>query len=99
MKERFLNSADEPSVDIASAERPFSFDGDDAAFQLACEAKRIDLAFLLATRTRLPKCPNRSLQHSRLRRFTQVRSPASSSALIASATVEGAQPARSAIFS
>ena len=54
MKERFLNSADEPSVDIASAERPFSFDGDDAAFQLACEAKRIDLAFLLATRTRLP---------------------------------------------
>ena len=31
---------------IATAERPFSFDGDGAAFQLACEAKRIDLAFL-----------------------------------------------------
>jgi hypothetical protein len=30
----------------ATAERPFAFDGDGAAFQLACEAKRIDLAFL-----------------------------------------------------
>ena len=27
-------------------ERPWSFDGDGAAFQLTCEAKRIDLAFL-----------------------------------------------------
>ncbi|WP_334149219.1 helicase-related protein [Hyphomicrobium sp.] len=46
MKERLLNGGDEPSVDIATVERPFSFDGDGAAFQLACEAKRIDLAFL-----------------------------------------------------
>ena len=46
MKERLLNRGDEPSVDIATVERPFSFDGDGAAFQLACEAKRIDLAFL-----------------------------------------------------
>ena len=42
MKERLLNRGDEPSVDIATVERPFSFDGDGAAFQLACEAKRID---------------------------------------------------------
>ncbi|KQU25481.1 RNA helicase [Methylobacterium sp. Leaf94] len=46
MRERLLNRGDEPSVDVATAERPFSFDGDGAAFQLACEAKRIDLAFL-----------------------------------------------------
>lgn len=46
MKERLLNRGDEPSVDLATVERPFSFDGDGAAFQLACEAKRIDLAFL-----------------------------------------------------
>ncbi|MEZ2144786.1 helicase-related protein [Bradyrhizobium sp. DN5] len=46
MKERLLGRADEPTIAIASAERPFSFDGDGGAFQLACEAKRIDLAFL-----------------------------------------------------
>lgn len=46
MKERLLGRTDEASVNIASAERPFSFDGDGASFQLACEAKRIDLAFL-----------------------------------------------------
>lgn len=46
MKERLLGRADEASIAIASSERPFSFDGDGAAFQLACEAKRIDLAFL-----------------------------------------------------
>lgn len=46
MKERLLGRSDEQSVAIASTERPFSFDGDGAAFQLACEAKRIDLAFL-----------------------------------------------------
>jgi SNF2 family DNA or RNA helicase len=46
MKEQLLNRADELSIDVATAERPFSFDGDGAAFQLACEAKRIDLAFL-----------------------------------------------------
>ncbi|MBB3909719.1 helicase-related protein [Sphingomonas desiccabilis] len=46
MKERFLNRDDESAVGLATVERPFSFDGDGAAFQLACEAKRIDLAFL-----------------------------------------------------
>ncbi|OEC93553.1 helicase-related protein [Rhizobium sp. YK2] len=46
MKERFLNRGDESSVEVATLERPFSFDGDGAMFQLACEAKRIDLAFL-----------------------------------------------------
>src|SRR3954470_14773360 len=46
MKERLLSRLDEQSIDLATAERPFSFDGDGAAFQLACEAKRIDLAFL-----------------------------------------------------
>lgn len=46
MKERLLGRADESSVAIAITESPFSFDGDGGAFQLACEAKRIDLAFL-----------------------------------------------------
>jgi SNF2 family DNA or RNA helicase len=46
IKERLLSHADEQSINIATVERPFSFDGDGAAFQLACEAKRIDLAFL-----------------------------------------------------
>jgi SNF2 family DNA or RNA helicase len=46
MKERLLLTTDEPSISIASAERPFSFEGKGADFQLACEAKRIDFAFL-----------------------------------------------------
>jgi superfamily II DNA or RNA helicase len=46
IKERLLGLADEPSINAATAERPFSFDGDGAAFQLTCEAKRFDLAFL-----------------------------------------------------
>ena len=46
MKERLLSRGDEQSISLATVERPFSFDGDGAAFQLACEAKRIDLAFL-----------------------------------------------------
>jgi SNF2 family DNA or RNA helicase len=45
-KERLLGRADEDSISIATIERPWSFDGDGAAFQLTCEAKRIDLAFL-----------------------------------------------------
>jgi SNF2 family DNA or RNA helicase len=45
-KERLLGRADEPNLSIATIERPWSFDGDGAAFQLTCEAKRIDLAFL-----------------------------------------------------
>src|SRR3954447_7140202 len=46
LKDRLLGSADEPSISAATVERPFSFDGDGAEFQLTCEAKRIDLAFL-----------------------------------------------------
>jgi hypothetical protein len=46
IKERLLGRADEASISVATTERPFSFDGDGAAFQLTCEAKRIDLAFL-----------------------------------------------------
>jgi hypothetical protein len=46
MKERLLSSADEAFISMATVERPFSFDGDGTVFQLACEAKRIDLAFL-----------------------------------------------------
>jgi len=46
MKERLLGRAEEATIAVASTERPFSFDGDGGAFQLACEAKRIDLAFL-----------------------------------------------------
>lgn len=45
-KERLLGRSDEPNLSVATVERPWSFDGDGAAFQLTCEAKRIDLAFL-----------------------------------------------------
>jgi SNF2 family DNA or RNA helicase len=45
-KERLLGRGDEESLVVATVERPWSFDGDGAAFQLTCEAKRIDLAFL-----------------------------------------------------
>lgn len=46
IKERLLTPADAPTIALATTERPWSFDGDPEAFQLACEAKRIDLAFL-----------------------------------------------------
>jgi len=45
-KERLLGLADEANLSVATVERPWSFDGNGEAFQLACEAKRIDLAFL-----------------------------------------------------
>jgi hypothetical protein len=45
-KERLLSTADEATIAAATTARPWAFDGDAAAFQLACEAKRIDLAFL-----------------------------------------------------
>ncbi len=44
--DRLLGRGDEPNLSVATTERPWSFDGDGAAFQLTCEAKRIDLAFL-----------------------------------------------------
>src|SRR5277367_399220 len=46
IKDRLLGRADEASISPATNERPWAFDGDGSAFQLACEAKRIDLAFL-----------------------------------------------------
>ena len=46
LRERLLGRTDEASVRVATTDRPWSFDGDGAAFQLAVEAKRIDLAFL-----------------------------------------------------
>jgi superfamily II DNA or RNA helicase len=46
LRERLVSRADEPSLAVATAQRPWRFDGDGAAFQLAAEAKRIDLAFL-----------------------------------------------------
>jgi superfamily II DNA or RNA helicase len=46
LRERLLSRADESSLQIATVTRPWSFDGDGAAFQLTAEAKRIDLAFL-----------------------------------------------------
>ena len=45
-KERLLTKSEESTIALATTERPWAFDGDAAAFQLACEAKRIDLAFL-----------------------------------------------------
>ncbi len=46
LKERMLGRADEATIAVATVERPWAFDGDGAAFKLALEAKRIDLAFL-----------------------------------------------------
>ena len=46
IRERLLHATDAAGLAPAVAERPWAFDGDGAAFQLACEAKRIDLAFL-----------------------------------------------------
>jgi len=46
LKERLLARADEPGIQVAVKARPWSFDGDGAAFLLTTEAKRIDLAFL-----------------------------------------------------
>lgn len=46
IRERLLGTADEPEIGVAIRERPFSFDGNGADFQLACEAKRLELAFL-----------------------------------------------------
>ncbi len=43
---RLLTREDEGTFSVATTERPWSFSGDAAAFQLACEAKRMDLAFL-----------------------------------------------------
>jgi hypothetical protein len=47
-KERLLLATDEPEISIVSSERLFSFEGKGADFQLACEARRVDFAFLFA---------------------------------------------------
>jgi hypothetical protein len=65
LKERLLGRADEPSISFASAERPWSFDGDGAAFQLAYEAKRIDLAFLFDPMMAVHASNFKSLPHRR----------------------------------
>lgn len=44
--ERLLTATEEDSISVADTERPWAFDGDAARFQLACEARGIDLAFL-----------------------------------------------------
>ncbi len=46
LKERLLGRADESGIQIAIKARPWSFDGEGAAFLLTTEARRIDLAFL-----------------------------------------------------
>ena len=46
LRERLLTRADAAEISPATTERPWKFDGDGGAFQLTCEAKRIDLAFL-----------------------------------------------------
>ena len=46
LRERLLSRTDEASIKAPTTTRPWSFDGDGAAFQLTVEAKRIDLAFL-----------------------------------------------------
>lgn len=44
--ERLLYQSQLAGLQLATNERPWSFEGDGAAFQLAIEAKRIDLAYL-----------------------------------------------------
>jgi SNF2 family DNA or RNA helicase len=46
IKERLLSPQDAANLAPATTQRPWSFDGPAEDFQLACEAKRIDLAFL-----------------------------------------------------
>lgn len=46
LKDRLISRADESTIELATAERPWSFDGNGADFKLAVEAKRINLAFL-----------------------------------------------------
>jgi hypothetical protein len=46
IRERLLTEAELGTIFPATAERPWSFDGDGTAFKLTIEAKRIDLAFL-----------------------------------------------------
>ena len=46
VSEKLLYREDEPKLSLVEAGRPWSFDGDGEAFQLASEAKRISLAYL-----------------------------------------------------
>lgn len=47
IRERLITRGNENDLRVATASRPWAFDGDGEAFKLAVEAKRIDLAFLL----------------------------------------------------
>ena len=70
IKERLLGRADEASISLATVERPWAFDGDGAAFKLAVEAKRIDLAFLFDPDDGRPHLQRRTAaapDHGRLR--------------------------------
>jgi len=46
IRERLVSRDDAGKLSLATVERPWAFDGDGEAFNLAVEAKRIDLAFL-----------------------------------------------------
>lgn len=46
LKDRLLGRADEENISLATAERPWAFDGNGEDFKLAVGANRIDLAFL-----------------------------------------------------
>ncbi|PID38748.1 MAG: RNA helicase, partial [Proteobacteria bacterium] len=46
LRERLITRGNEADISVATTARPWAFDGDGEAFQLAAEAKRIDLAFL-----------------------------------------------------
>ncbi|WP_328984626.1 hypothetical protein [Thiorhodovibrio winogradskyi] len=64
IRERLLTTEDAAPIAPATAECPFAFDGDGAEFQLVCEAKRIDLAFLFDPLLAVPptstRCRTRS---------------------------------------
>ncbi|OGQ97495.1 MAG: hypothetical protein A2284_09200 [Deltaproteobacteria bacterium RIFOXYA12_FULL_61_11] len=46
IKERLLSAQEAANLTLATVTRPWTFAGDPARFQLTCEAKRLDLAFL-----------------------------------------------------
>lgn len=76
IKERLLSQDDEASVEIATAECPFAFDGDGAAFQLACEAKHIDLAFLFGPMIAVQRSNVDPLPHQITAVYNPVAAPA-----------------------
>ena len=53
-KETLLDRGREATIEVATSESPWSFDGDGNAFQLAVEAKRMQLAFWESIRRSRP---------------------------------------------